>query len=82
MPLISHKELETYLQDRGDDPFFSVYLVYGEEMLTKGVFDALLNALIPASERSVNYEPLDGTHENIRPSGNSIVCYFYSVTHE
>ncbi|MEX1350938.1 MAG: hypothetical protein AB1Z31_24750 [Desulfobacterales bacterium] len=72
MPLINHKELETYLQNRGDDPFFSVYLVYGEEMLTKGVFDALLNALIPASERSINYEPLDGTHENIHEVINRV----------
>ena len=65
MPIISHKEMETYLQDRGDDPFFPVYLIYGEELLTKGAFDALLNALLPASERSINYEPLDGTLENI-----------------
>jgi DNA polymerase-3 subunit delta len=65
MPIISYKKLEKYLQDRGDDPFSQVYLIYGEDMLTKGAFDALLNALIPASERSINYEPLDGTHENI-----------------
>jgi DNA polymerase-3 subunit delta len=65
MPVISHKELEKHLQDRGDDPFFPVYLIYGEDLLTKGAFDALLNALLPASERSINYEPLDGAHENI-----------------
>ena len=65
MPVISHKELEKHLQDRGDDPFFPVYLIYGEDLLTKGAFDVLLNALLPASERSINYEPLDGTHENI-----------------
>jgi len=65
MPIISYKELEKYLQDRGDDPFSPVYLIYGEELLTKGAFDALLNALMPAPERSINYEPLDGTHENI-----------------
>ena len=65
MPVISHKELEKHLQDRGDVPFFPVYLIYGEDLLTKGAFDVLLNALLPASERSINYEPLDGTHENI-----------------
>ena len=65
MPLISHKELETYLQDRGEDPFFPVYLIYGDDLLTKGAFDMLLDALIPVSERSINYEPLDGTHESI-----------------
>ncbi len=65
MPVISYKELEKYLQDRGDDPFFPVYLIYGEDLLTKSAFEALLNALMPASERSINYEPLDGARENI-----------------
>jgi DNA polymerase-3 subunit delta len=65
MPVISHKELEKYLQDRGNDPFFPVYLIYGEDLLTKSAFDALLNTLLPASERSINYEPLDGTQENV-----------------
>jgi DNA polymerase-3 subunit delta len=65
MPLISHKELETYLQDREDDLFFPVYLIYGNDLLIQGAFDMLLNSLIPAPERSINYEPLDGTHENI-----------------
>jgi DNA polymerase-3 subunit delta len=34
-------------------------------MLAKDAFDALLDVLVPASERSINYEPLDGTQENI-----------------
>ena len=65
MPVVNYKELKKYLSDRGDDPFFPVYLIYGEDLLAKGAFDALLNALIPAPERSINYEPLDGTYENI-----------------
>jgi len=65
MPVISHKELEAHLQDRGGDPFFPVYLIYGEDLLIKGAFDVILNALLPASARSINYEPLDGSHENI-----------------
>jgi DNA polymerase-3 subunit delta len=65
MPVVNYKELKKYLSDRGDDPFFPVYLIYGEDLLTKGAFDELLNALIPAPERSINYEPLDGTYENI-----------------
>ena len=72
MPVISHKEVDKYLRNRGDDPLFSVYLVYGEEVLTKGVFDALLNSLIPVSERSINYEPLDGSRENIHEVINRV----------
>jgi len=65
MPVVNYKELKKYLIDRGDDPFSPVYLIYGEDLLTKSAFDALLNALIPVSERSINYEPLDGTQVNI-----------------
>ena len=65
MPVISYKELDKYLQDRRDQPFFPVYLIYGEDLLTKGAFESLLNNLLPASERSINYEPMDGTNENI-----------------
>jgi DNA polymerase-3 subunit delta len=65
MPVISYKELKKHLNSRGEDPFAPVYLIYGEEMLTKSAFDELLGAMVPASERSINYEPLDGAHENI-----------------
>ena len=65
MPTISYKELAKHLNERGKAPFASVYLIFGEEMLVKSAFDALLDALVPASKRNINYEPLDGTHENI-----------------
>ena len=42
-----------------------VYLIFGEELLVQGAFDKLLDALIPASQRSINYDPLDGTQANI-----------------
>lgn len=65
MPIISYKEFNKYLKDRGSDPFLPVYLIYGEELLVQGVFDELLNALIPASRRSINYDPLDGIQANV-----------------
>ena len=65
MPIISYKELRKYLGDRGSDPFLPVYLIYGEELLVQGAFDELLNALIPASRRSINYDPMDGTQANV-----------------
>jgi DNA polymerase-3 subunit delta len=65
MPAISYKEIKKYLAERGDNPFAPVYLIFGDEVLTKSCFEELLNALIPTSERSVNYDILDGTHENI-----------------
>jgi DNA polymerase-3 subunit delta len=65
MPTISCKDLEKYLNQRADAPFAPVYLIFGEEMLVKSAFDKLLDALVPVSNRNINYEPLDGTHENI-----------------
>jgi DNA polymerase III subunit delta len=72
MPVIGHKELKTYLKDIGDDPFLPVYLIYGDELLTKDAFDRLLNVLVPASERNINYEPLDGALEIIHEAINRI----------
>jgi DNA polymerase-3 subunit delta len=65
MPIINYKDLEKYIEEQGNNPFAPVYLIYGEEMLTKNAFDAVLDILVPASERSINYDPLDGTQENI-----------------
>jgi len=65
MPTISYKDLPKYLNELGGAPFAPVYLIFGEEMLVKNAFDALLDAMVPASKRSTNYEPLDGANENI-----------------
>ena len=65
MPIINYKDLEKYIEELGNNPFAPVYLIYGEEMLTKNAFDAVLDILVPASKRSINYDPLDGTQENI-----------------
>ena len=66
MPIINYKDLKKYLVELGNNPFAPVYLIYGEEMLTQNAFGELLDALVPASEGRINYEPMDGTQENIR----------------
>jgi DNA polymerase III subunit delta len=65
MPEISYKDLKKHLRNRESNSFAPVYLIHGEELLTQRAFEALLKALVPASKRSINYEPLDGTTENI-----------------
>lgn len=37
-----------------------VYLIHGDEYLSKKAFKGLLGVLVPEKERSLNYEPLDG----------------------
>ncbi|MDH3826741.1 MAG: hypothetical protein OET21_04960 [Desulfobacterales bacterium] len=68
MPEISHKLLKKYLKDLESDPaeeFAAVYLLFGEELLVKNAFDELLDALLPAGNRSANYDPVEGATENV-----------------
>ena len=68
MPEIKYKLLKKYLKDLEGDPqkqFSPIYLIFGEELLVKTAYDDLLEALLPAENRTANYEPIDGTIENI-----------------
>ncbi|MGD9132343.1 MAG: hypothetical protein PVF78_01760 [Desulfobacterales bacterium] len=68
MPEINHKLLKNYLEDLKSDPagdFAAVYLIFGEELLVKNAYNELLKALLPAGNRSANYDPVEGTIENI-----------------
>jgi DNA polymerase-3 subunit delta len=68
MPEINHKLLKKYLNEVKSDPardFAAVYLLFGEELLVKNAYSALLEALLPARNRSANYDPVEGAIENI-----------------
>jgi DNA polymerase-3 subunit delta len=63
MAEIIYKKLEDYLSELSKDSgkeFAPVYLIYGEEMLVKSAYEELIDVLIPAASRSLNFEPLDG----------------------
>ena len=75
MPVINYKDLKKYLAEPGSKPFAPVYLIYGEEMLVQSAFDELLDALVPVSQRSINYEPLDGTQDHIHEAINRVNTY-------
>ncbi len=59
MSEINYKELDAYLKGKGKEAFSPVYLIHGEEVLCKTAFNTLLDALIPVSDRGMNYEPVD-----------------------
>ena len=67
MPEINYKELNTHIRSAEKEGFSRLYLIHGEELMCKTAFEELLNALLPesSSERSLNYDPVDGTSENI-----------------
>ena len=79
MPEIHYKELHNYLtgfeKKRKTEAAAPVYLIYGEELLWNTAFEALLDALIPAKDRSLNYDPVDGTHENIKAAIERVNTY-------
>jgi DNA polymerase-3 subunit delta len=66
MTEINYKELDNYLKNRKAGDFAPVYLIYGQELLYKNSLEALVHALIPADQRSLGYEPVEGTNENIK----------------
>ena len=65
MPEINCKNLKKYLQELTKDQVAPVYLVYGEEFLYKQALEELLSAFMPAGEKRLNYDQIDGANENI-----------------
>ena len=69
MPEVNHKDFEKYLAEQKAEPegekFAPVYLIFGEELLVKNAFKALLDFLLPESKRSLNFTPYEGANENI-----------------
>ena len=75
MPEINYRELNNYLKDRKSGEFAPVYLIYGQELLYKNSLEALVCALIPESQRSLAYEPIEGTNENIKEAIERLNTY-------
>ncbi len=76
---ISYKALKNYLKDLGKKQlsggFAPVYLIYGEELLYKTALEELLKVLMPAAKRSLNYEPIEGTGNNIQAAIERVNTY-------
>jgi DNA polymerase III subunit delta len=79
MPEIHYKELDQYLKkitgSQNTKGFAPVYLIYGETLLYKSTFEALLDALIPVNLRSFNYHAIDGANGRIEEVVERINTY-------
>jgi DNA polymerase-3 subunit delta len=68
LTVIKHNEVQRHLKrltlDEGVVPY-PVYLLYGEEVLTKAALQTVLNVLLPESARQYSYETWEGTPENV-----------------
>lgn len=68
MTVIKHNQAQQHLQRLAQDKdsiFYPVYLLYGEEVLTKGALQTVLSFLIPETARQYSYEAWEGTPENV-----------------
>jgi DNA polymerase-3 subunit delta len=76
---ISYKALQSYLKNLEEKQlsggFAPVYLIFGEELLYKTALEELLKVLMPAAKRSLNYEPIEGTGNNIQTAIERINTY-------
>ena len=75
MTVINYKEFKDYLKKPDKDGFAPVYLIFGEELLYKTVFEKLLDELVPAPTRGLNYEPVSGANEKINEALQRINTY-------
>lgn len=79
MPEINYKEFEEYLKklskeaDQGS--IAQSYLIFGEELLCKKSFEALVNKLLPGDNGRHNLESVDGAKEAIYDAVNSMNTY-------
>ncbi len=76
---ISYKALKSYLKDLEEKQisggYAPVYLIYGEELLYKTALAELLKILMPGVKRSLNYEPIEGTGNNIQTAIERVNTY-------
>ncbi len=79
MTEINYRALKHYLSEQKKSPkaegFSPVYLIYGEELICKTAFDAVLNALIPQAEKSLNYDSIDGSKNHIQEAVEKVNTY-------
>ncbi len=65
MPVTEYQNVKSYLSELQNSKPFPVYLIHGEEYLYRSVFKQLVDILLPDSGKSLNYEEIEGTGDNI-----------------
>jgi len=62
---ISYKDLPKFLNKIRKGGGSPVYLFYGDEYLCESAFKSLLDVLVSARHKGINYAAVDGTRENV-----------------
>ena len=78
MTVIKHNEVQRHLKRLTQDErsvFYPVYLLYGDEVLTKTALQTVLNVLMPGAARQYSYETWEGLPENVFDAVQSLNTY-------
>ena len=78
MTVIKHNEVQGHLKrltQADGSASYPLYLLYGEEVLTKAALQIVLNVLMPASARQYSYESWEGSPENVLSAVQSLNTY-------
>jgi DNA polymerase III subunit delta len=65
MTEVPFKDLQKKLKSTKIENFPPIFLIHGEEFLYKSALDKIADLLMPESSKTLNFDPLDGTSENI-----------------
>jgi len=65
MSELTYQDFSGYISQRKSNEFSRVYLIHGDEYLYKKALNQLVESIIPESKRGLNYDPLDGTDDNV-----------------
>jgi DNA polymerase-3 subunit delta len=75
MPTIAYNAIAEHLKGPAVDKWPAVTLIYGEEMLCRRAFDALMDALIPETERALGVDTFDGGEDGVAAVLSSLNTY-------
>ncbi|BBO72787.1 hypothetical protein DSCW_02040 [Desulfosarcina widdelii] len=65
MPIIEYNAVVDHVERTAVEDWPSVTLIYGEELLCKKAYDAVMDKLVPPSDRATGVEVFDGGEDSI-----------------
>jgi len=75
MPIVAYNEVAEYADRICPKDWPPVTLIYGEELLCKKVYDAVMDKLVPPSDRDAGVEVFDGGEDSIGSVLSSLNTY-------
>ncbi|OQY00720.1 MAG: hypothetical protein B6I26_06810 [Desulfobacteraceae bacterium 4572_130] len=78
MTEINHKEINQYLDSLLEKNIPKLFFVFGEEYITRKVFEKILNFLLSGNQKELGYELLEGEKAGVSSIIESISTYSFT----